>query len=964
MLTDADNFKARSGDELTLRKGDRIELIERDDDFGDGWFLGRHVQRGTTGLFPEVYTTPEPKPTNPPTSQPPLHQATSSLHSVETNGSEVRPLGSMDSSLGSVPSPEQLRIASSMENTSPVPPSNPVTPPSVSTIRRTPPTSTAHRSISLSNGTHQNSPVMNETLSVIEEHITDMNTPRHSILIPEGLALPNDDNFTSRLDRRLSYINGNETDEEEAGILTDNEVRIWTPEQVAAYLDEVGADKQHCRVFRDQEITGEVLLGMDQGSLMLKEFELGSIGKRLALWQKIKALQDEVKNGRKTPRPGSEYSNATHDTGRARSTSFGTVLPRIPSLMEGSRTPSRQHTHPRGVNESVSSLPPIMDSPHMTHSPRPSAASIRDFNNSRRHSSIDCTSQTDDQSRASTALTAHTHHTHTKQGSFDQTWTMRAAPGEETSIAGILHSPRADSPHSQANAPEVRLSVVNSIDLDRGYFSGNEVENRKARNVLKKRTAETTHMRAPSDGYNNRRLSHVFRQKRTGSTDSIHDISTPMSPAAHMYYNTSKPGVRATSVPQFGKPLKQTSQITPTVTKLDYTASPSSDALAAPPSETSSIDHPGPSPAHKSLFSRTRATGLRAISDAITGDEKARIQVSARRSPVKEAAPQASSRTGSSTPSINSKSIDIDENSVSSLIKGTSTGGSGRRHTASQPKRKSKKDTSAYRHGLQKKSPKEQMIGCDYSGWMKKKSSHLMTTWKPRLFVLRGCRLSYYYSEEDTEEQGVIDIAGHRVLSANNDRITGLHATFTGAASSPSSPQNAQIETTASLDAVKAAGVEKEDASGMFIFKLLPPRPGGHGVNFTKPTVHYFAVDNVQQGRLWMAALVKATINRKNGEVISTYAHKTISLQKAKEMRQRPPALMEPEDSEPAKSDKSDDEKKGLAIELESIKKVDDDLNAGPGAEKTSSNTDLTTLVHVPTGSIDVNNILGSATAV
>jgi hypothetical protein len=34
-------------------KGDRIELIERDDDFGDGWYLGRHTRDGRTGLFPE-----------------------------------------------------------------------------------------------------------------------------------------------------------------------------------------------------------------------------------------------------------------------------------------------------------------------------------------------------------------------------------------------------------------------------------------------------------------------------------------------------------------------------------------------------------------------------------------------------------------------------------------------------------------------------------------------------------------------------------------------------------------------------------------------------------------------------------------------------------------------------------------------------------------------------------------------
>lgn len=48
-----DDFEARSPDELSLQKGERIELIERDDDFGDGWYLGKHVQNGRIGLFPE-----------------------------------------------------------------------------------------------------------------------------------------------------------------------------------------------------------------------------------------------------------------------------------------------------------------------------------------------------------------------------------------------------------------------------------------------------------------------------------------------------------------------------------------------------------------------------------------------------------------------------------------------------------------------------------------------------------------------------------------------------------------------------------------------------------------------------------------------------------------------------------------------------------------------------------------------
>lgn len=48
-----DDFTARSSDELSLAKGDRVQLLERDDEFGDGWFLGKHMLNGNSGLFPE-----------------------------------------------------------------------------------------------------------------------------------------------------------------------------------------------------------------------------------------------------------------------------------------------------------------------------------------------------------------------------------------------------------------------------------------------------------------------------------------------------------------------------------------------------------------------------------------------------------------------------------------------------------------------------------------------------------------------------------------------------------------------------------------------------------------------------------------------------------------------------------------------------------------------------------------------
>jgi hypothetical protein len=240
--------------------------------------------------------------------------------------------------------------------------------------------------------------------------------------------------------------------------------------------------------------------------------------------------------------------------------------------------------------------------------------------------------------------------------------------------------------------------------------------------------------------------------------------------------------------------------------------------------------------------------------------------------------------------------------------------------SAKTSRKKSKKETSAYTRGLEKKTPQEQMIGADYSGWMKKKSTNLMTTWKPRLFILKGRRLSYYYSENDDQEKGLIDISFHRVLPADNERITGLHATITGAMNSPTSPSGAHTPTIAAAEAAAEpeSTLSKGSGDSMFIFKLVPPRAGlTKAVTFTKPTVHYFAVPNIKQGRLWMAALMKATIDRDDSKPITTtYQQKTISLAKARAMRHRPPALMnldEHVDEETTKTPASD--KAGLNIQ-------------------------------------------------
>ena len=387
-----------------------------------------------------------------------------------------------------------------------------------------------------------------------------------------------------------------------------------------------------------------------------------------------------------------------------------------------------------------------------------------------------------------------------------------------------------------------------------------------------------------------------------------------------------------------------TALTSPTVTKLHY----DNKRLSTKPSMkiiTSSTDASNGAASNgspKSAVAPAKSTskprmGLRAISDAVTGNEKALVSSpTSVSSPIKETSVQSPTRTGSTSPSAASQSIERESTDASSKDIG---GVPARLTPTSGTRRKPKKETSAYIRGLERKTPKEQMDGCDYSGWMKKRSSNIMTTWKPRLFVLRGRRLSYYYTETDTQEKGLIDISSHRVLPADRDIIAGIHATVTGAKSSPVSPAAAQMSTSASEDTAtihSKSPVQKTDSDSMFIFKLVPPRTGlSRAVNFTKPTVHYFAVENIVQGRLWMAALMKATIDRDETKPITTtYQQKTISLGKARAMKQRPPALMNLlQEKTEATEDEANGEGAGLNIQgLEQDKDKTASLNyALPG---------------------------------
>jgi hypothetical protein len=847
------------------------------------------------------------------------------LASVEETASEPAAPVAASKAVHHEPTPAVSSQAPSSQTPEPTPvtlPLNAVKQDAVST-KSMPTTGTSLSSLERLN-TSQDSQVLSETLHVINEHITDLRSPPSNGGLRTN-ATDSGSEYSTQLNERLSYIQGEETDDEEDGLHSRAEVEAWGSEDVAEYLFTAGVEKHHCEVFRDQEITGEVLLGMDQSSLFIKAFDLGSVGRRLKTWQKIKTLQDEV-NGqgpptrRTTQTYGSDAGSDAPSRTRSRTNTLTNSVNRLPTVDD---RPMSIHTkrlsltqtprmEPSTALASPVSPTALTDSPtRPAHTKRPSAASVRELHHSRRHSSNDfrLTGTTMTSGVTPKLATAGTFPigdgAHKKQPSFDRNWTMGNAytsrPLSSTGFQDLIQG---------SSDPDLQDSAV---DLDRGYFSGTDLDGRR-RNVLRKRESGA-HSRKSSyaDEQRVRSATAISRHSRYGSVDSVRDGGP--SPAAQKYYNLATGPHRrtaSTNTTDSVRPIPPAKDNpSPTVTRLDGTGS-----VRDSPNTPSSPAHMSRQGIHADWLSavasrttsiKTAGLGLRAISDTVHGDRnRLASPVDSKDSPM-----QSPSRTGSSTPSAG-PSFELDSPDAAKSPSSVTTPAS------RTSRKKTKKETSAYQRGLQKISPKEAMKDADYSGWMKKKSSNLMTTWKPRLFILKGRRLSYFYSEDDDQEKGLIDISFHRVLPADNERLTGLHATLTGAGTTPTMPVSHFLPTIAD-SAAKAEGLQKGDDS-MFIFKLVPPRTGlSRAVNFTKPTVHYFAVPNLQQGRLWMAALMKATIDRDDTQPITTtYQQKTISLAKARQMRHRPPALMNldegPEDEKKKADAKKDSDGLGISF--------------------------------------------------
>lgn len=720
-------------------------------------------------------------------------------------------------------------------------------------------------------------------------------------------------------------------------------IKAWTPYQVSQYLQSRNIPKVTCQKFEDEEVTGATLLQLEMSHL--KELDIGSFGKRFEVWKEIESLVKKAKTGVPVKqRSGSDARLSTSsfmkDTGpRQRSSTVtgaptGTVLPRIPS--QHNRTVSRTqrinihdanlldvtvpghgplHTPmPSTINTKASSTPPptgVFEAPRSPPISPPrqadAAGNYRRTSASKRLSGHDLSPAT----ALNTALTTGTavlsagrhNSSHQRGESFDRNWSIPALAlptGARTPEQGHKVSTSAGTGDtvftadsgfsgSQPYTPKV---------TERSYFSSGESTPRERKVLQKKNGGNHARKGSYTEEQRLRSATAHSRQSRLGSAGSTIETARKPSPivtAAQAYHarGNSKDKNKRVSASFTGGPEGFPYDI-PRLSPSSSTKGSSSQKKASDDATIGfaiSPSTPPPVPGTRSLSEQLTPhgdSGLGGRSFGSLDGSTPSISATVESDPLR------------GTPERPPKA-DRTMSAPGRRIRGVSSG------TALRTKSK-KHHTSAWEKGLREVTPQQAAEQADYSGWMKKRGSSGLGVWKPRFFVLQGRRLAYFYSERDTKERGLIDITSHRVLPATEDRLVALHASFAAATSPSSSPAISATSSPQSLAAdipngqkspsspppAKEKGKEVEKDKGWFTFKLVPPAPGAtKGVTFTPPKLHYFATDTREEGKKWMGAIMKATIDRDESKpVISSYNAKTISLAKARELRARPPDLL------------------------------------------------------------------------
>lgn len=763
-------YNKRMDDELDMNPGDKIQVINDDGEFHDGWYYGRNLRTKAEGLYPVVFTqvlATERKST--------LMRAKSSKRIYSPSGDDLvnSPSHSEAVSTTDMPSPYLVESGASMFT---------------------------NNSINKNLGRNVS---VKSTISDIDRALQDLNNTPDDVDITFGSS--HNDSGAADVTQNTVYSTTKGLNVNEASTVSlprnQNEimellnVENWTPDEVTAYFIGHGFDFESSRCFQQHKISGQILLELKLEHL--KELDIGSFGTRFEMYKQIEVIREvvarkgrigaedkiRVEKQRDRSDPNSLMPAPTLDTynerGHYRKASHS--LEDLPSGIEN-RTPSTRHRptslwvgghNPAEEDEDLFVSPRRAPKPPSYPSPvqpqmsptvvSDSFPSIRDVSQSTRSEILESS-----ESKPSSSGSKNGEPSSPFKNMMNRMSLL--SPNKKELSSEDQHS--AISEEGSATS-SVYASPSRSLSLIDLKISKDKTETIKA----------------------HRRNSSIATFGSANNKDKVAERKTT---------NNDRPN-KVASI--FLSPFKQ--QFTNNAIKSSPDNSPSSPtAHKTEPTSHKSPKYSSKNPEKRSVSAKTPSQVKNNLANNGTEESQKR--------------------------------------SVSEAVKAKPKNGK------AIPR---KRQTSAFTEGLRTVSVKNAMKDADFSGWMSKKGSGTVSTWKTRFFTLHGTRLSYFSSTTDSRERGLIDITAHRVIPAKeDDKLVSLFAASTG--------------------------------KGRFCFKLVPPQPGSKkGLTFTQPRTHYFAVDSKEEMRGWMAALIKATIDIDTTvPVVSSYSTPTVSLTKAQEL--------------------------------------------------------------------------------
>lgn len=812
------DFNPRLEDELLLKVGDKIEVISDDSEYNDGWYMGRSLSSGKVGLYPKTFTRLVPS-----TTKPTLLRSRS-RRIVSPNSTSQSPI-----------SPQMASFRDKSEATTPTSPT---------------------------------------TFQSLSEPQNRDPSKRHSTVVTNALSDIDKALAELRIDAESSNISKEEASDVSMGSLSPEYVESWTPQQVTQYFLDLGFDSRSAEQFVIHKISGVLLLDFELS--YLKELEISSFGTRFEMFKEIEALKElassqQVSTQQSISQPQSERSQSLqYSSNRSmldpKYSSSSSLLdaPEVhrsvgvsSSIDDDLETFTRPlANHQRKKSRSLDDIPeqvkqPVYGNPsgssiytnqskfsvnskssHVPHLalpelPPPNSQLQDQFLSPRRApnpppfpSPVQLHPERYSAQNTPTKSSFYEQSLHSRKPSYD----INPQFQFNGSKPGTAHSrnPSVDFGHARS---ESRQKIKRQSVLD----VPNPLNDRPPSSIYQEPTSQSR--RSSMVGFKNhsRRASDGSFLKPSLKEEKTHhrrhsSVFSFMSSSKENFLQEAATAAAAPQVPSKVSPSRPMSMVADGDDHLDFNE---------PRTNTSRFSFLRRASDKKPSSSSIPTLDPNAKRRSVSANDRLRIDTNNL------------DHADDSLPSSANNKRSVSEAPRNKTLRNIST-------TATGPTKKNKKDTSAFMEGIKHITPAQSLKTAEYHGWMNKKGGLAVGTWKQRYFILHGTRLSYFATLNDKKERGLIDITSHRVLPAkDDDKLVSLYAATTG--------------------------------NGKFCFKLVPPAPGSRkGLTFTQPKVHYFAVETKDEMRTWMAALIKATIDKDESvPVLSSCATPTVSLQKA-----------------------------------------------------------------------------------